>query len=537
MVENAKTIKEVYDGDPTAGADQTINYLIPADNDNTPLALTAVQLANVIDYRSVAIAALTSQIAALTSTINILNYGGDNTGSTFNDGALVLAIAAANNNSAAIYFPTGSYRFQNAHTINIAGITLVGDGNGATQFNIEPTGNLDFLTFKDSGAGVYFRGGVIGIKFYTPDTTYVKTGIIVEDTSGITLIDVKFASWSDATFESVAIQTKGREQLKASRLELDADLPIRISQNPNVARNTVLDADHFHFEDCALLCTVGTSYGCVEVDDGVNVANMVFDGYQAWVRPGGNAFNWDDTSSIVNSFQLTFENVRVEQTQNPTAYSFFISHNSNLTNPIFNGVYCDPGMNSFYLRKVQRPTLFGSQSPTTGVALDADATCDDIQWTNVQWQASSTISIGTLLLMESSKRVATGSPLPETGHLVTPAANTWQQQALGIFDAELYQEKITLANGAFYDLPISAAQGVVCGTIEFSAYEGTPTIAYGLLNYNPQGPVIISASGNVSTTLGTPASFNVGHQGGVIARLENNLGVTMTVYVRAGYIF
>ncbi len=66
MVDESKTIKQVYDGDPTGGNDETADYLIPADkNSGTAVVLSSQQLADNVDYKSIRVAELDGRISAL----------------------------------------------------------------------------------------------------------------------------------------------------------------------------------------------------------------------------------------------------------------------------------------------------------------------------------------------------------------------------------------------------------------------------------------------------------------------------------------
>ena len=437
-----------------------------------------------------------------------------------------------------VYLPRGTYKTTSTLSISQEGTIILGDGYPTTTIQFEPNAADECIVFSDSASGVYFRGGVKGIQFYSSNTSVAKVGIKLVDTSGILLEDIGSTTWTDTGYNSRFLQTQGREFLTTRHLYIGADVGIQISQNPNVARNTVLDADHFDFHDTFITCTSGSTRAAVLVDDGVNMSNMTFGGANAWVRYGSHAFEWIDTSSTVNSYSLVFNNVRSEQGSDNTKYSFYISHNDTMKNITFINPYLDVNTNSYYFRNCDRITIIGGQSTTTGTALNVDNTCDDIKWINSQWQSGSTASVGTLKEFMTGKKIASGSPLAENGSLIAPAANTWQQQTLGMFDGELYSESVTLANDGTFDIPCSAAQGVKAGMVMVSAYDATnPYSIYGFFAYTPAGLVQINASANTSTTLGTASSFNFGHQGGSIFRIENKLGVTMDCAIWANYTF
>lgn len=117
---------------------------------------------------------------AVKATVNILDYGGDNTGAASSAAALTLAIAALPNGGT-VLFPPGTYNFGNtAYTVSASNITLQGASRTSTVINTTST-TADLLVITGSYVNVedlYFQGpGTLG----TPTST---AGNLINVSSG-----------------------------------------------------------------------------------------------------------------------------------------------------------------------------------------------------------------------------------------------------------------------------------------------------------------------------------------------------------------
>lgn len=78
-----------------------------------------------------------------TQTVNIMNQGGNNTGTGANNSALNAAINALNNKGGVIYFPKGVYNFTSNVTVNRDSITFKGAGYDSTELRFSMNGQLN----------------------------------------------------------------------------------------------------------------------------------------------------------------------------------------------------------------------------------------------------------------------------------------------------------------------------------------------------------------------------------------------------------
>jgi hypothetical protein len=78
-----------------------------------------------------------------TLTVNIMNYGGNNTNAAANNNALSSAIAALNGKPGTVYFPPGVYSFTGQVTVNRDSIAFKGAGYDSTKLKFNLSGILN----------------------------------------------------------------------------------------------------------------------------------------------------------------------------------------------------------------------------------------------------------------------------------------------------------------------------------------------------------------------------------------------------------
>lgn len=441
--------------------------------------------------------------------------------------------------------PTDKYLVTETINQNLQSVYWCGDGGVNSEILFNPTANDICFSVKKTDGSVYYRGGFCGLFFNSDDTTYEKTAIYLEDTSGITLRDLYchgdsfLTGWSDTGFGSIFLHTAGREFLVTETLYLSADLGIFVDQNPNTLRTQVLDADHFHLSDTFITTTSGADTPCVRIADGVNVSNVTFDGQNPWVRPGGHGLEWIDTATdAIASFNLRFAGIGFEQAADATKYSVYIDKSG--TNTLQNLIIDDSGMavepNGIYLRNVDRATFSNTLViPQSGkIALNVDSTCQDIKSINCLWQANTSVSMSGMEIIFGLLKTATASPLPQNFHMIRSQSDTWLQNGMSIFSAQKWAWAGQLADNAFYDLGSSPVNFLDAGVLTVWAYESTPTQEGGILGIDPTGVTILSATANVTTVLTSAGKLNIGITSSRI-RVENKLGVTVDIVISAEY--
>ena len=439
---------------------------------------------------------------------------------------------------------TGSSIISSTITIGETGVYIAAPSPNAATIQFEPSADDVCFHFVHPSAGVLFFGGVKNLQFYSTDTSWAKTGILLEDTSRFLLQDLNVQGWTDSGYDSTFLHTKGREALRTNRLSIAADLGILIDINPNVALGSQLHADHMRFTDTFITITSGSNKPCIKVASGANLSNVVFDGDNPWVRPGSHGFEWDDSTSTASSFNVQFSGVRVEQAQDNTKYSFYLNRagaSSQLQQVNFFNCFFDTAMSSLYLRHVNRMQLFGCTSANTAyTALNANLTCDDIQWFNTLWSAGSSASYTGMLLMTGTKKANAASPFPETGHLIVAPASDYLQQPMQLYSGKQWAWTGQIANGGYQEIPYTGAANT-CGIVTVCAYaQSGPVRESGVVAVDPSGlaPTILGGSTNLATVVagGTPAAGTITvYLTASILRVHNTMGQTVDAVITFDY--
>lgn len=433
------------------------------------------------------------------AVVNVLDYGADPTGNADSTAAIQAAINSFASGSGTVFIPIGTFKVTSTITVAQNRIHLVGAGSWATQLLFAPTANGTCLKLS-KGASVLFQGSVVGVSFYSNDSTYTKTALEVSDVSGYNIEDIVVGGsivsggstfWSGGT-GSRGIWTKGREATQLNRLYLYADKPIEISPNPNFS----ISIDHFYFANCYL---AANGFPCVTINDGVNLTNVTFDGYQVWAV-GTHGLYWVDATTSGVSQTLSLFNVRTEQGTSATAYSIYISHNTALQSFKIENSQLDNARNGIYLRKVDRASIYNvidTGTSGTHVNLNVDSTVREIDIRNCYWNTGAIATVTGQKVVFSTQGPITAA-LPSTV-LYTSVTNPSYGTAAANNGYEL-----TLADAAVASLgPIeTAGMLTVIDSEYFSAI-------FNLRGTNATTSEVSDPVGVYSASSGTASSTNV----------------------------
>jgi hypothetical protein len=390
----------------------------------------------------------------LRDVVSVKDFGAVGDGVADDTAAIQAAINSFASGRGAVYIPPGTYKVTSTITVAQDRIHLVGAGSWATQLLFSPTANGSCLKLS-KGASVLFQGSVKGICFFSNDSTYTKSALEIVDVSGYNIEDIVVGGsvvsggsnfWSGGAAGSRGIWVKGREAIRVDRIYAYADKPIEISANPNNS----ISIDHAYFTNCYL---GANNFACVSINDGVNLTNVSFDGYQAWVL-GAYGLYWVDSTTTGVSQTLSLFNVRTEQGTNSSAYSVYISHNSNLQSFTIENSQLDSARNGIYLRKVERASIYnvldGSSSGTHTI-LNVDSTVKEIDIRNCYWNTGAVASL-------TGQNVVFSSQGPIAAALPSTALYTSVTDPMTITRAANTGYEISLANNAVASLgPIETA--------------------------------------------------------------------------------
>jgi hypothetical protein len=436
--------------------------------------------------------------------------------------AINIAITAAGPGSR-LYFPEGVYRITGELLVSQHRVHLVGAGAWATRFLFAPTANGTCLKLS-AGAAVLYQGSVRGISFYSSDNTYTKTAIEVVDVSGYLFDDIVIGGsvvvgsstfWSGGA-GSIGIRYRGREAVKTSRLYNYADRPVVISDNPN----WTIDVDHFSFEDLYLGANGNPN---VQIDSGVNLTNVQFGGYNAWVL-GTAGLSWIDTTSTQVSGNLTIRGLRTEQGTAPAAYSIDIQHNYGLQSLVIDDVLLDSARAGIRLRKVDDARLASVSFPSaTREAVNVDATVRRFSGENCFWQNGATATLtGQLLVWASAKNPSNGPLAPNFVYSEDVSTSRVNET-----NAHLSSPAITLPVDATLDIGISGT----IGFITVDTHEGFGAIFHLDGANNVTRKPVESSAGYFTTLKDTALSLNCYYEAGGVNRyrIQNKRAVPLRI--------
>jgi hypothetical protein len=438
--------------------------------------------------------------AKLRDTVSVKDFGAVGDGVTDDTAAIQAAIDYFGSGNGTVYLPVGSYKVTGTITVAKNRVHIIGAGSSATQIVFAPTANGSCLKLS-AGAAVLFQGSVAGLSFYSTDSTYTKTAIEIVDTSGYLIDDIVVGGsvvavpgsmfWSGGA-GSRGVWVRGREAARLSRLYVYADKPVQISTNPNSS----ISIDHFHFQDTYL---GAANNPCVTIDTGVNLTNVVFDGYQAWVL-GTYGLYWLDTTTTGVSQNLSLFNVRTEQGTSASDYSVYISHNNNLQLFKMENCQMDTVRNGIYLRKVERASIYNvldGATSGTHVNLNVDSTVKEIDIRNCYWNTGAIATI-------SGQQTVFSSQGPVSAALPSTVLYTSVTNPMTITAAANTGYEVSLANNGVASLGPAETAGMI--TVVDSEYLSA---IFNLRGTNAATSEVSDPSGVYSATSGTASSTNV----------------------------
>jgi hypothetical protein len=316
--------------------------------------------------------------------VSVKDFGAKGDGVT--DDTAVFAAAALIGGR--IYAPAGTYLVTDTTLFALAGTTIEGDGPRKTIIKFAPTTTgKPCFHFKLAAASEIPFCGVLKLGFdATGNTQGTKTAIRITDAEEMIISDIEVSNWTSVAHDCIGLQFRGRQTHDIFDVTINADLPISIETNPNNS----ISIDHYHFCNTYLLALANP---CVKIADGVNLSQVTFDGFQAWVT-GTYGLLWNDTTTVQASQGLTLKNVRTEQGTDPTAYVVSITHNAGLQGLVIDNCNFAADRKGFFFRNVPFWHIKDSfYADPAKEALNIDNTTQVGRSTNTFWQQGGTASI------------------------------------------------------------------------------------------------------------------------------------------------
>ena len=148
-------------------------------------------------------AGLTTELSAPQNQVSILDFGGDNTGTTSSNTAYTDAIASLNGEAGTIYFPQGEYLFSSSLSIPDS-VFLKGESTGTTlRFNLG--GNGDLIRVNGSLSSTPYDLSVNAVKGSYEITLSDASQFVTGDVIRLYQFDedYMFSSWAYKTLGQV----------------------------------------------------------------------------------------------------------------------------------------------------------------------------------------------------------------------------------------------------------------------------------------------------------------------------------------------
>lgn len=192
-----------------------------------------------------------------------------------------------------VTLPAGRYFLSDPIHVTGAYIHLRGEGIGTTTVysNAE---NITLFEFENVA-----HGSISDMQLAAYNTRV--TAIYARNLTDFAIYDLAIVGqfWT-------GIGLHGRDSVSVTNVFIKAERPVYLGRM-DVASGTA--ADHFSFRNMNMVSTGNT---VVEISDAAVIAELTFDGYQAWVG-GRYGLYWSDGPSVAKSSRITINNLRHEQ--------------------------------------------------------------------------------------------------------------------------------------------------------------------------------------------------------------------------------
>lgn len=464
----------------------------------------------------------------LTECISVKDFGARGDGMGDDTAAIQAAIdrIGKSENGGAVFFPPGVYEVKGEIRIPFIRVSLRGAGRYVTHVRFSPIHDGQTLFKFDRGAaGISWQCALQDMALVSSvDNGRTKTAIELHDTSNMLVRDLIIGPWT-GNGNSAGLRIRGREAGHIDNLHIFADRPLVIEKNAD------FPLDHFNCNNLYLLVSNGVVQPCIFIADGVNLQNVVFGGFQAWVQ-GSYGLYWKDTQTTDASHVLTLRNVRTEQTSNGGGYSIYIERHANLNDLLIEQFLADPTQNGIFLRNVQRCTLRHATYNGAGIALELDGVAE-LALDQVLMGVQSRVVMPNMQEKIAFNRLNTHSPVPDTAYFTQKVANAGSlQHALQLFGStNLWSFSGSLVDNAQLTLPAGTNEGRKAALIFVSAYAPvTEASAGGQVMDTPDQALVIAGTENFGVG-NVPGKLTVFHTNATTVFNQLGTAVDLLVWV------
>ena len=328
----------------------------------------------------------------------------------FGTGSIGAQAAINSLNSGSGFIRLHSDTWTSGVTISNSYQQLVGYGKNNTTISFNPSGSDTAITIDYGSSAIAPRE--CALREFTLDATgntQIKYGIKICNVEQFTLERVNVREWSDSSYSCEAFLVQGKDTSKIDQCYFNADIPVKVEQNPYRAAFADIDIDHFCFTSCIFLGVSGEY--AIQIDSGINLTNVQIEKTAVVLAKG--MLYWVDTTTTKVSYALSIRDCRAEQ--EPTGdYCIDIQHNLGLQSLKIDQFRFGTSGKGIKLRQVDNASIVDSYYTNTvsAEALNVDSTVRNLELHNTYWQSGTTVTMtGQQLMWGQESQVG---PLPKS---------------------------------------------------------------------------------------------------------------------------
>lgn len=439
-------------------------------------------------------------------------------------------LVAAVLGGAILQAPAGTITFDATVAFNVDNVLIRGCGR-STIFKFDP-GVADVLFDFDRGANSVWFCGVADCVFFSTNAVQ-KTAVRVRDGREFLYKGVVIAQggWQGAA--SVGLHMLGREMLWYRDCFVLCGRPVLLDVNPNFA---TIHTDFFHFENSQIGSTEITGTA-VEIANGVCISHLKFEHIAFLLGKWG--VRWNDTTSSINSFGVSFIDCRWEQATDATGYCIELTSTVQQTQNIdLKGCYLDANRNGVKLTKPQAMSFWncgfgmGVGRTAMDITFDSRSTLTLIE-THVQ--VGSTVTLTNALLAQASSFNSAETVIARNAvYRFNPGATINEPPQYRMNSLKAWSWTGVVANGVSFSTPVTRA-AYTCAIFKVSAYSAVgPIHVGGVFVWTKNGAVTkVGGTANIVTV---PVGVEVRIQdGGSGLLFINVIGQDLTVCMEAEF--
>jgi hypothetical protein len=467
-------------------------------------------------------------MSGLTNGIHVEDYwDGD---SDWSDTLLeVAALTHSTYKNRHVIFPAGELTVTQEIPWMLDSTRIEGAGPAGTIIDFQPTA-ADKTCFKFSKGGgtpaIQSFCGLENIRFTSSGNVQDgKIAVSIEVMEEFWMRDFRISNWTSTSKNCVGVQSKGWQLNTIKNGHLFADIPLSLKINPS----STLDLDGNTFDN--LILQAATTQPCVLFEDGIFVSSVAFK--NCFLVGGTHGVYWNDTSSPGNSYGLSFENVRVEQRDDTTAYSFYFGRTGSPIEDVhFKNCRMDSLANGVFAQKIRKLTFDTTEFSTTTkehINYVSEASMS-IDFKNcLVGGGTSTATLTGFRQLWAGEKQTTAAPFPSTAHYAHDTQTAAVHQKMDDVFHMAYHG--TLADDATFDLQCGSALGYIQAHVTVSMIGATK---------NEQMTCVVNTAVNAFKSAGTTntdvtsptVDGNLGcYRNGSTVLIKNRLGESVTYLV------